>query len=48
MSKFYERFKYVFPLKIRTRQNDNEKENVKEFEEKLRREKVRQLFSVQR
>ena len=44
MSRFYERFQYVFPLKIGTWQNDN----GKEFEEKLRIEKVRQLFNYPR
>ena len=48
MSNFYEWFKEVFPFKIRTWQNDNGRENLKEFEDKLRKEKVRQLFSYPR
>ena len=48
MSNFYEDFKRVFPYKIRKWQNDNGHENLKEFEKKLKEEKVTQLFSYPR
>ncbi|MDR3256108.1 MAG: integrase core domain-containing protein [Endomicrobium sp.] len=42
---FYEQFKEVYPFKIRKWQMDNGQENLKEFSNRLKEDKVRQLFS---
>jgi hypothetical protein len=45
MRRFYEEFKEICPFKIRKGQNDNGRENLREFVEKLKKDKVKQLFS---
>ena len=48
MVAFYEMFKKVYPYKIKQWQNDNGHENLGDFEQKLKKEKIKQVFSYPR
>ena len=45
---FYDMFKKVYPYKIRQWQNDNGHENLGAFQQKLKKEKIKQVFSYPR
>ncbi|MCX7914611.1 MAG: hypothetical protein N2511_08530, partial [Thermodesulfovibrionales bacterium] len=45
MKDFYERFKSVYPSKIRVWQSDNGAENLGEFDKALKQEGIPHLFS---
>jgi transposase InsO family protein len=48
MKDFYQRFKSVYPGTIKSWQTDNGKENLLEFDEELKREKIQHYFSYPR
>jgi len=48
ISDFYERFKRVYPLSIKSWQTDNGSENLGEFDEKLKRDGITHYFSYPR
>ena len=45
MKDFYQKFKSVYPGRIKDWQSDNGKENLKEFDQELEREGIPHLFS---
>ena len=48
MKDFYQRFKSVYPLPIKSLQSDNGSENLGEFDEQLKRDGIPHLFSYPR
>ena len=48
MRDFYQRFKEVYPLKVRSWQSDNGKENLGDFTNELKREGIPHYFSYPR
>ena len=48
MKDFYQRFKSVYPLPIKSWQSDNGSENLGEFDEQLKRDGIPHLFSYPR
>ena len=44
---FYEKFKKVFPFKIEKWQNDNGHENLGLFQQRLKQDGIKQVFSYQ-
>ncbi len=48
MKDFYQRFKSVYPLTIKSWQSDNGSENLGEFDEQLKRDNVTHYFSYPR
>ena len=47
MVNFYEMFKKVFPFKIKKRQNDNGHKNLGLFQQRLKQDGIKQVFSYQ-
>lgn len=45
MNNFYHRFRLVYPLKIKDWQTDNGTENLGEFDQQLKRDKIPHIFS---
>ena len=48
MKDFYQRFKSVYPLTVKSWQTDNGSENLGEFDEQLKREGIPHYFSYPR